>query len=228
MPTEPGPEYEVGYARPPHSTRFKKGKSGNPAGRVKGSKNVSKLLLEALGEPVVVNENGERKRITKGEAMIKQLVNKGASGDARSIQLLLAATRSRLESELPHDQTSQEAKDQLLMLERLTVEERIELRRLIAKAQGDPSSSSSPEDRKRGARQNGNSTLRMELFCRVRARSNLISPYSTSHWPRIRWPSSSARPGISSNRPRRCCGTGISTPFANISRRSQTRISCDS
>jgi hypothetical protein len=141
--------YQVGYAKPPRKTRFEKGKSGNPAGRVKGSKNVSKLLLEALGEAVVVNENGERKRITKGEAMIKQLVNKGASGDARSIQLLLAEMRSRLESELPPDQTSQAAKDQLLMLERLTVEERIELRRLIAKAQGDPNSPSSPEERKR-------------------------------------------------------------------------------
>lgn len=141
--------YRVGYAKPPRKTRFEKGKSGNPAGRVKGSKNVSKLLLEALGEPVVINENGERKRITKGEAMIKQLVNKGASGDARSIQLLLAEMRSRLESELPPDQTSQEAKAQLLMLERLTVEERIELRRLIAKAQGDPDSPSSPEDKKR-------------------------------------------------------------------------------
>jgi len=130
--------YQVGYAKPPRKTRFERGKSGNPAGRVKGSKNVSKLLLEALGEPVVVNENGERKRITKGEAMIKQLVNKGASGDARSIQLLLAEMRSRLESELPPDQTSQQTKGQLLMLERLTVEERIELRRLIAKAQGDP------------------------------------------------------------------------------------------
>ena len=56
--------YEVGFARPPHKTRFKKGQSGNPAGRVKGSKNVSKLLLQALSEPVVVNENGERKRVT--------------------------------------------------------------------------------------------------------------------------------------------------------------------
>jgi hypothetical protein len=138
--------YEVGYAKPPHKTRFKKGQSGNPGGRVKGSKNVSKLLLQALEEPVVVNENGERKQITKGEAMIKQLVNKGASGDARSIQLLLAEIRSRLESEAASDQTAHAAKDQLLMLERLTVEERCELRRLIAKAQGDPESTSSSED----------------------------------------------------------------------------------
>jgi hypothetical protein len=35
--------------------------------------------------------------------MIKPLVNKGASGDARSIQRLLAQMRSRLESELPSD-----------------------------------------------------------------------------------------------------------------------------
>ena len=141
--------YRVGYARPPQKTRFEKGKSGNPAGRVKGSNNFSRVLLQALSEPVVVNENGERKRITKGEAMIKQLVNKGAAGDARSIQLLLAEMRSRLESELPHDQTSQEAKDQVLMLERLTVEERIELRRLIDKAQGDSDQSSFPADGKR-------------------------------------------------------------------------------
>jgi hypothetical protein len=140
--------YEVGFGKPPRKTRFTKGKSRNPAGRVTGSKNLSKLLLQALSEPVVISENGERKRITKGEAMIKQLVNKGATGDARSIQLLLAEMRSRLESELAPDQTSREAKDQLLMLERLTIDERIELRRLIAKAQGDPDPSS-PEDRKR-------------------------------------------------------------------------------
>ena len=43
-------------------------------------------MLDALSETVVVNENGQRKQIIKAEAMIKQLVNKEASGDARSIQ----------------------------------------------------------------------------------------------------------------------------------------------
>src|SRR5215469_3318630 len=104
--------YRVGYARPPRKTRFRKGQSGNPSGRGKGSRNVSQLLLQALSEHVTVNENGERKRITKAEAMLKQLVNKGASGDARAIQLLLAEMRSRLD--LEHAQTSQESKDQLL------------------------------------------------------------------------------------------------------------------
>jgi hypothetical protein len=139
-------KYQIGYARPPQKSRFKKGRSSNPVGRVKGSKNFSKVLLQALSEPVTVTEQGERKRITKGEAIIKQLVNKGASGDARAIQLLLAEMRHRLELDLPEDQALQADKEQLLMLEKLTVEERIELRRLIAKAQGEPIPSSVPEE----------------------------------------------------------------------------------
>jgi hypothetical protein len=129
-------KYKVGYAKPPQKTRFRKGLSGNPGGRAKGSKNVSKLLVQALSEPVVVNENGQRKQITKAEAMIKQLVNKGASGDARSIQLLMAEMRSRLDSDATEDQRAEDPKEQMLMLERLTIAERIELRRLVAKAQG--------------------------------------------------------------------------------------------
>ncbi|MFZ3585531.1 DUF5681 domain-containing protein, partial [Loktanella sp. DJP18] len=33
-----GAGYSVGYAKPPESSRFKKGKSGNPKGRPKGAK----------------------------------------------------------------------------------------------------------------------------------------------------------------------------------------------
>jgi hypothetical protein len=97
---------------------------------------VTKLLVQALSEPVFVNENGQRRQITKGEAMLKQLVNKGAAGDARSIQLLLAEIRSRMDADPPENPDPDDAREQMLMLERLSVDERIELRRLIAKAQG--------------------------------------------------------------------------------------------
>src|SRR5215469_13228295 len=86
-------DYGVGYGKPPIRTRFKKGTSGNPKGRPKGSRNPGTLLQSALAELVVINENGQRKRITKIEAMFKQLVNKAASGDHRSMQLLLASLR---------------------------------------------------------------------------------------------------------------------------------------
>jgi hypothetical protein len=56
---------DVGYGKPPRETRFRKGRSGNPRGRPRGSRNFASLLEEALAEPVVITENGRRKRATK-------------------------------------------------------------------------------------------------------------------------------------------------------------------
>ena len=42
------------------------------------------MLEEALAEKVPIVENGRRRKITKRNAMIKQLVNKAASGDLRA------------------------------------------------------------------------------------------------------------------------------------------------
>jgi hypothetical protein len=89
MPNREGPPYEVGYGKPPRHTRFKKGQSGNPKGRPNGSKNAATLLNEALHEEVVVNENGRRRKVTKLQAAMKQLANRAAAGDHRSLQLLL-------------------------------------------------------------------------------------------------------------------------------------------
>jgi hypothetical protein len=88
MSTRLHADYQVGYAKPPERTRFTKGQSGNPKGRAKGSKNLSTLLTKTLNEPVVINENGRRKTITKLEAMTKQLVNTAAGGNPRAIKLL--------------------------------------------------------------------------------------------------------------------------------------------
>jgi hypothetical protein len=65
---------------------FKKGQSGNPCGRPPGSKNLTTLLNDALNESVAITENGRRRKITKREAVIKQLVNKSASADPRSLK----------------------------------------------------------------------------------------------------------------------------------------------
>jgi hypothetical protein len=84
---------QVGYRNPPEATRFKKGQSGNPTGRRKGSLNVATVFARTLREKVVVNENGQRKTMTKFEAAIKQFVNKAASGDHRALQLLVSLSR---------------------------------------------------------------------------------------------------------------------------------------
>jgi len=80
---------KVGYGTPPRQTRFKKGQSGNPRGRPKGSPNLTKVLKKALNETVIVNQDGQRKRITKLQAAATQLANKAASGDARAIEQTL-------------------------------------------------------------------------------------------------------------------------------------------
>lgn len=92
--TEDG-NYTVGYAKPPRETRFSKGQSGNPSGRPRGSRNFATLLDQALAEPVTINENGRRKKVSKLQVIVKQLVNKAAQGDHRSIQLLMAFTERR-------------------------------------------------------------------------------------------------------------------------------------
>ena len=85
--------YPVGYGKPPQKSRFKKGKSGNPKGRSQGSPNLATAVDRALKEKVVVNEGGQRRVISKLEAMVTNMVNKAAVGEPRARQQLLQVIR---------------------------------------------------------------------------------------------------------------------------------------
>ena len=98
MPPKETHDYEVGYGKPPLHTRFQKGKAGNSKGRPRGRKNMSTLLSTALNASIVVVANGRRKKITKREAIVTQLVNKSAAADLKATQIVLAMLRE-LESQ---------------------------------------------------------------------------------------------------------------------------------
>jgi Family of unknown function (DUF5681) len=80
-------EYAANYRKPPLHTRFKKGQSGNPRGRSK--KDLPGLLVAALNEPVFVTTNGRRRKITKREAIVTQMVNESASANLRATKMLI-------------------------------------------------------------------------------------------------------------------------------------------
>jgi hypothetical protein len=90
----PAEEYQVGYGRPPLGSRFRPGVSGNSAGRPKGPRNLASVLAATLGERISVNENGRRRRITKLDAAVKQLVNRAIAGEPRCMNLLLALVQA--------------------------------------------------------------------------------------------------------------------------------------
>ena len=82
-------DYNVGYGKPPQKTRFKKGSSGNPKGRPKGARGLKTDLLEELGSQVNVTENGQSKKYTKQQIVVKRLTEKAAMGDMRAINTLI-------------------------------------------------------------------------------------------------------------------------------------------
>jgi len=79
-------DYEVGRGNPPKHTRFKKGQSGSPRGPRR--KNLSALLAAALNQPVYATIDGKRRKITKREAIVTQMVNKSAGANLRATKML--------------------------------------------------------------------------------------------------------------------------------------------
>jgi hypothetical protein len=80
---------KVGYKQPPDANKFEKGKSGNPKGRPKGSKNFATRYQAELNAKIPVTENGKRKRVSKLDVIIKQQVTRGAAGDPKAVQQVL-------------------------------------------------------------------------------------------------------------------------------------------
>lgn len=94
-------DYDVGYRKPPESTRFKPGQSGNPKGRPKGARNrpqtqaarIIDLMREATERQVTILEGGKKIRITAREAVTRRLVVDAMQGKVGAAKVVTAILR---------------------------------------------------------------------------------------------------------------------------------------
>ena len=82
-------EKKGGRGNPPKHRQFRKGASGNPKGRPKGSKNLSTVIMEAARDEVSATINGKTRKISKLQATAMQLATKASVGDQAAINRFL-------------------------------------------------------------------------------------------------------------------------------------------
>ncbi len=84
----PGDPYEVGYARPPKHTRFKKGLSGNPNGRPPKKPDFYTELRRVLDDTVTITIDGEQQQVTVQQALLLRLRDEALRGEVWASKLL--------------------------------------------------------------------------------------------------------------------------------------------
>jgi Family of unknown function (DUF5681) len=100
-PSVPGslvarPGYEVGYAKPPDASKFRKGVSGNPRGRPKGTKNklpalseerMKAIILEEAYRTITVRDGTKNVTVPIARAVLRSLAVNAVKGQHRSQRL---------------------------------------------------------------------------------------------------------------------------------------------
>ena len=83
-----------GYKNPPKATQFKKGQSGNPAGRRKTQKTPTiphhhDILAGLLAQKIKVKIGGKNATITKAEALLASILNSAINGSVAAQKFIM-------------------------------------------------------------------------------------------------------------------------------------------
>ncbi len=138
-----GNDDEVGYKKPPKHTRFRKGQSGNPAGRTKGTRNFKTDVRKQLNEPVTVRDGGSVRSVSSQEAGLMKLRAMALAGDQRALDRLLGlAERYAIEEEADDAEAALSGEDEAI-IERF-------IERALKERDADSSSERAPDDEEAG------------------------------------------------------------------------------
>jgi hypothetical protein len=83
-------DYTIGYGKPPTTSRFKPGTSGNPRGRPKRQfLSLADIIDRVLVARITYREQGQTKSATRDELTIKRLVDSAIKGNIASAEHIL-------------------------------------------------------------------------------------------------------------------------------------------
>ncbi|MEO9462356.1 MAG: DUF5681 domain-containing protein [Marinomonas sp.] len=109
----------IGYGKPPKKHQFKKGQSGNPKGRKKGSRGLKTDLQAELASMMTIQMNGTQVTATKQLLMMKTLSARAASGDIRAADKLVDLIIKIIDVEDRNADTSKLSAQDSALLEQL-------------------------------------------------------------------------------------------------------------
>jgi Family of unknown function (DUF5681) len=115
--------YEVGYRKPPKNTRFRKGFSGNLAGRPKRAPDFDAALLREAKSRITIIENGRRIRVSKHDIIVKQFTNNAMKGKGSDLRMFREAYRQACEKDALLEAQRTKDLERHNDLENLTIEE---------------------------------------------------------------------------------------------------------
>ena len=86
---DPPEHYTVGYKRPPKHSQFKPSDPRFAQRRKRPKKTIGRILEDEFSRLRTVEENGQRRKYSSEELIIRRLVNAAIKGDLRAMKLLM-------------------------------------------------------------------------------------------------------------------------------------------
>lgn len=91
-------DYAIGYKKPPEHTRFRKGVSGNPAGRPRGQASLQHAVCQLLNQPIGKHKGIDISTLKGRDAVALSVIRSTLRGSAKHAALVFQIERQHTES----------------------------------------------------------------------------------------------------------------------------------